>query len=186
MIGRKWLVVGAALFGVVAASFVAPQVAHAKKKKPSISCKTDRVGKFKTNTQAEEPLAVTYTASTDALVVVGGFAKVQGAGIRTKATARSISLVATIPDLETRTDFPITVDVGETTFTHAVVAVVNPTAKVWIGDDLDVGHTMSITVTGIRDGKISATFGGSVPVDSGDSSPLTISKGKVYAPLTIQ
>lgn len=187
MIARTWLVVGAALLGAALTSVATAPAAHAKKKRPSISCKTNRVGKFKTNNQpGAQPLGVTYATATDVLLVVGGSGKVQGSGIKTTGIGVAFSLTATIPDLETRTDFPVTVQASSTSYTYTVTRLVNPLAKVWIGDDLDLDHTVSVTVTGIKDGKISATFGGVVPVEAGDSSPLTLSKGKVYAPITIQ
>ena len=187
MIARTWLVVGAALLGAALTSVATAPAAHAKKKKPSISCKTNRVGKFKTNNQpGSQPLGVTYNTANDVLLVVGGSAKIQGSGIKTANLGVAFSFTATIPDLESRTDFPVTAQATSTSYTYAIVRLVNPVAKVWMGDDTDLEHTMAVTVTGIKDGKISATFGGVVPVAEGDPSPLTISKGKVYAPITIQ
>lgn len=195
MIAKSWLVVGVALLGAVASVF--PSDAFAGKKKGSMKCTTDRVGKFTTNaSKLADGLGGNYQPGTESFAIAGGSGKVSGVGNKYHALIRALALSGTVADLETRSDFPVTFTSSVASFNEVdtkgipIVGGGSVTTKSWLGTS-----EVSITISsykdlGIKKGKhlalVQGSFSGSIPVLAGDTAPLAMSDGTFSLKVEVQ
>jgi hypothetical protein len=190
MHARTWFFAGAALAGAALTTAVTADTAHAGKASRFIRCDTDRLGKFKTGGSGAQAATAVYTSAIDNLQIIGGSAKRSGSGLGTRTTTRVFNLQGTVPDFETRTDYPFTFVTSSALVNEASFALSGGTNKAWIGT-----NQVNVTITSFKDqgtkkgkhvGLLKGTFNGTVPVSSGDPSPIVLSNGAFVLQVVLQ
>ncbi|HWP66995.1 MAG TPA: hypothetical protein VNO26_13935 [Candidatus Limnocylindria bacterium] len=147
--------------------------AWAGKKKSSIKARINDA-KFKVNRKPGATAAGgSYDDITGILNIVGGSAKLSGRGLNTTVDLKVLSLTTTVDNLATAA-FPLTVPVELTTFSR----VVNQ-AGVPISTEIWAGEGITLTITSYKDGRIKATFEGTIPAEEGAAADAIVEDGKL-------
>jgi hypothetical protein len=172
----KRLRVGGVVLVAVAALVAGPMVrgeAWAGRKKSTMKAQVDGA-KFKVNRKPGATAAGgSYDDVTGFLNIVGGSAKLKGRGLGTTVDLKVMSMTTRVDDLATAT-FPLTVAVELTTFSRLVNQGGNPVStEIWDGEGI------TLTITSYKDGRLKATFAGTIPVGSGASADAVVEGGKL-------
>jgi hypothetical protein len=194
MIAKSWLVVGVALLGAAVSASLFPSEAFAAKKKGSIKCTTDRLGKFSTNaSKLAQGIGGYYALNT--LAIEGGSARVSGTGTKVHTLVRAFQLQGDVSGLGSRNDFPVTFSSILVEFTEVETNGIpglggSVVTKTWAGSN-EVTVTLSnYKDLGIKKGRhqalVQGSFSGSVPVFVGDTAPLAVSDGSFSMKIEVQ
>ena len=130
--------------------------------------------KFKVNRKPGATAAGgSYESLTGALDIVGGSAKLSGRGLNTTVELKVLSLSLLVPNLDTAT-FPLTVPVDLTTFSRLVNRGGTP-----VSTDIWGGEGVTLTITSYKNGRLKATFAGTIPPAGDTVGDAIVEKGKL-------
>jgi hypothetical protein len=175
----------AALAAVTAAGFVAGTEGEAlakKKKKPFISFKSEH-SNFKSGTSVGvEPAAVGHDAITGLTNFVGASIKVKIRGFNSTTENKLVSIIGDMDGLfDPATVFPL-----ERTFTISYGGGKTGTAPGSVNSTFAYGGPVTVRVTGVKDGFVSATFMGTATDNESTPSTINITGGKIFCAQTIE
>jgi hypothetical protein len=147
--------------------------AWAGKKKSTIKAHINDA-KFKVNRRPGATAAGgSYDDVTGILNIVGGSAKLSGRGLGTTVDLKVLSMTTQVDNLATAT-FPLTVPVELTTFSRLVNQGGSPVStEIWDGAGI------TLTITSYKDGRLKATFEGTIPFDEGTTTDAIVEGGKL-------
>ena len=147
--------------------------AWAGKKKSTIKAQIDGA-KFKVNRKPGATAAGgSYDDITGILNIVGGSAKLSGRGLGTTVDLKVMTMTTEVDNLAAAT-FPLTVPVELTTFSRLVnQGGVPVSTEIWDGAGI------TLTITSYKDGRIKATFEGTIPAEEGTSTDAVVEDGKL-------
>ena len=142
-------------------------------KKSTVKARIDDA-KFKANRKAGAAGAGgAYDSITGILNIVAASAKLSGRGLGTTVDLKVLSLTTGVPDLALAT-FPLTVPVELTTFSRIVNQGGIPQ-----GEQIWDGEGVTLTITSYKDGRLKATFEGTIPADFGTTTDALVEDGKL-------
>lgn len=188
MLGRTWILAGAATCGALAALVLAPEPARAAKSSPMTQFTTNVFGKFKTSRKGKP--TGNYQTGPNSLAFAGGFGSVTGRGDKYRSVNRGFAFAATVDDLESRTDFPVTAPVSLASFNSTDTRGLPPpfgsgqtiTVKNYTGTGTTLVITSYKQSKPNRKGEVFATIkgtvSGTIPVFFGGGPNLELSNGK--------
>lgn len=194
---RSLMFVGAAVAGGLAVAVATPDSASAAKFKSSISCDTDdaKIGHFQTNTKNHQKVGGDSNYDTDVIAVAGGFGVLKGGPLSPKyhSLTRGLAIAGSVPDLETRTDFPVTVN------TLSIAMLENETiGSPFKGGTMTVRSfqgtsSASMTIDSYKDlgkkgkkhlAQVTGRFSGTIPSFT-EPSGLTVTNGTFSATINV-